>query len=207
MAAAASSSAASARRSAWCSSCCDWRFVDAGTDLVERALHRGLGLVPPRAAGFGSLADGGVELADSVLKASSISLRRCLELRAIRLECGGRGVLEHLGPSGELLQGLGQWFHGFLRSHVCVDRGERKPEGVLGESTKTPVSARVLDSGDGVRSAGRPGQAGCGTSRRASRRSSAGGTRPCWSRCRAARRSRGFAHRTPRGGRPALPGA
>ena len=97
-------------------------LVDAGADLVERALHRRLGLVPPRAAGFGGVTDGGLELADVGLERFVDLVAALLELRAIRLERGGCGVFEHLDASGELLQGLGQWFHGFSVSRCVLTR-------------------------------------------------------------------------------------
>ena len=57
-------------------------------------------------------------------------------LGAIRLERGGRGVLQHLDAGSELLQGFGQWFHGFLRCLVdetnvrttCRSSNPRKPQ-------------------------------------------------------------------------------
>ena len=89
MAAAASSSAASAVRSARWSSCSDCRFSTRCADFVQRPLHRRLGLVPPGAAGFGRLTDGGIELAGLGLERFVDLVTALLELRSIRLERGG----------------------------------------------------------------------------------------------------------------------
>jgi hypothetical protein len=82
-------------------------LVDAGADLVERALHRRLGLVPPRAASFSGVTDSGLELADIFLERVVDLVAALLELRAIRLERGGGGFFEHLDASGEFPQGIG----------------------------------------------------------------------------------------------------
>ena len=54
-------------------------LLDAAADLVERSLHRRLGLVPPGAAGFRGLTDGGLELAD-------LGLERFVDLVTALLE-------------------------------------------------------------------------------------------------------------------------
>ena len=79
-------------------------LVDAGPDLIERPLHRGLGVVPRAAAGGRGLADRGVELVDFALDGVVDLVAALLQLRAIRLERRRCGLLEPLDSGGELFQ-------------------------------------------------------------------------------------------------------
>ena len=50
--------------------------------------------------------DGVVEFADLGIERFVDLVTALLELRPIRLECGGRRVFEHLDPTGECFQGF-----------------------------------------------------------------------------------------------------
>ena len=142
MAAAASSSAAVAARTARCSSCSDWRLSTASAELVERALHRRLRLVPPGVAGFPGLIDRGLELADVRCRRLPRSRgRRCSSLARSASNVAvaeSSRILTRPASSSRDSDSV------FMVPPFDVGLwGERKTEGGFVESTKTPVSTGV----------------------------------------------------------------